>query len=78
MTLTKPRSMIIESECYYQLHKVARFLDISSETLRREIEKGSIEAFKIGESIYTIKGSEIQRYLDTRKVKHSMKISAAR
>lgn len=60
---TKPRSLDIEPEAYYQITKVASFLDISVATLKREIERDKITAKAVGKVITTIKGSEILRYL---------------
>lgn len=60
---TKPRSLEIEPGAYYQITKVAAFLDISVATLKREIERDKIKSKDVGKAITTIKGSEILKYL---------------
>lgn len=66
--LERPRNMVIEPDCYYQINKVARFLDISVETLKREIERHEIEAHRFGREILAIRGAEIMKYLQDRKI----------
>lgn len=71
MEYTKSRALIIEENCYYKISTVAKYLDTSSESLKREIDRKEILAIKVGINQYKIKGSEIVRYENERKTKQN-------
>jgi excisionase family DNA binding protein len=49
------------------LREAAKFLGVCVRTVRREIERGALVAFRVGRSL-RIRMSELQRYIERRTI----------
>jgi excisionase family DNA binding protein len=58
----KPVSADIERECVSP-REASRLLGVCDRTIRREIERGRLSAFRVGRNL-RIKLSELQRYME--------------
>lgn len=59
---TKPRGLQIDPNCYYSIAKVAKYFDVSEESVRRAIKKNEFtNTIRFGND-YKIKGSGIIEY----------------
>jgi excisionase family DNA binding protein len=61
MTVGQPIAEL-ESECV-SLSRAAKILGVCVRTLRREIDRGRLSAFRVGRNL-RIKLSELQRYME--------------
>jgi excisionase family DNA binding protein len=52
----------------YDVEQAAQYLGVHSRTIIREINRGNLEAYKIGKG-FKVKRAELDRYLETHKVK---------
>ena len=56
----------VESECV-SLSRAAKILGVCVRTVRREIERGRLAAFRVGRSL-RIRMSELRRYMESQPV----------
>lgn len=59
---TRPRGIVVEPNKYYKVNKIAEMLDVSPETLKREIRDGKLKAVKIRTNTVVL-GIELEKYI---------------
>lgn len=68
MAATKKKAPSVPMVELYDVDQSAQYLGVHRRTIIREINRGVLEAYMIGKG-FKVKRSELDRYLETHKVK---------